>query len=53
MSDTLIRHLIALIGTIVSGLIFWAAYYSGVNGWWFTVFGLFIVYFIVYALVEV
>ena len=52
MSDNFIRHLISFIGMLVTGLAYFSGYVSGNNGWWWTVFGLGIFYFIIYKLVE-
>lgn len=52
MSDGFIRHLIAFLGTMAGFLIFWAAYVSGANGWWWTFIGLIVIYMIIYKLVE-
>lgn len=52
MTDGFIRHFIAFLATLAALMIYWAAYASGANGWWWTVLGMVFVYVIVYALVE-
>jgi len=52
MSDNVLRHVISLIAMLCAGIIYWAAYVSGANGWWFTMFTLIGVYAIVYKFVD-
>lgn len=52
MTDGFIRHLIAFLGTLVCMIVYAIAYYSGANGWWFTLVSLIIVYPIIYTLVD-
>jgi hypothetical protein len=52
MSDNFIRHLISFIAMLVAGLAYFSGYVSGINGWWWTVLGLGLFYFIIYKLVE-
>ncbi len=52
MSETLIRHLIATMGIIVIGLVYWIAYSSGIRGWWWTAIGLVVIYALIYKLVD-
>lgn len=52
MNDTIIRHLVAFIATLVAALAYFAGYISGGYGWWWTVFALVIVYGIVYKVVN-
>ena len=53
MSDTFIRHLIAIIGVLIGLIIYLAAYISGSHGWWWTAISVAIIYLIVYKLVDV
>lgn len=53
MSDNFIRHLVSLIVTIVFGLVWVVGYFSHINGWWWTVVGIIIIYIIIYKLIEV
>jgi len=53
MSESFIRHFISAIALIIAGLIFFAGYSAGTYGWWFGGFAVIIVYFIVYALIEI
>jgi len=52
MSETFIRHFIAVIGALIALAIFLGGYFSGQNGWWWSCFGVVVVYFIVYKLVH-
>lgn len=52
MNDNAIRHMIAALAVIVCLLAYYAGYYSGGRGWWFTVFSLAIVYGGVYKLID-
>jgi hypothetical protein len=52
MSENLIRHFIAFIGTLVCGIIYWAGYVGGATGMWWPVFGIIVIYFIVYKLTD-
>lgn len=44
MGDELIRHAVAFCVTALTGLAYFSGYVSGPHGWWWTVFGLVIVY---------
>lgn len=52
MSDGALRHLIAFIGVLIAGVIFWAGYMAGQFGWWWSGILVIAVYFIVYKLVN-
>lgn len=52
MSDNFIRHLVALAATIICLLAYYAGYYSGAHGWWWTVFSVAIIYNGIYKLVD-
>ena len=51
-SESGLRHLIAFFGTLVAVLAFWGGYASGVQGWWWTAFGLVIVYGGIYKIID-
>jgi len=53
MSENLMRHFIALVGSLVCVIVYWAGYVGGQNGMWWAVFGIIIIYAIIYKLVEV
>jgi len=53
MSESFIRHFVSAIALIIAAIIFYAGYSAGTYGWWFGGFAVIIVYFIVYALIEV
>ncbi len=44
--------MVAICGTLVCLLIFVAAYISSNHGWWWTVFGMGVVYYSIYRLVD-
>lgn len=52
MSDSLTKHIVALCATIVCGLAYYSGWVSGKNGWWWTVFALFIIYGGVYKIIR-
>ena len=52
MTDSFIRHLISAIATVVCLIVYWAGYFSGGHGWWWTAIAVLGVYLIVYHLVE-
>jgi hypothetical protein len=52
MTDTFIRHLISFLAVLVLFLVYLIAYYSGARGWWLTGGTVFIIYPIIYKLVE-
>lgn len=52
MTDAAIRHLVAIIATIICMFAYYSGYVSGTLGWWWTVFGLLIVYGGVYRIIN-
>jgi len=52
MTDNVIRHLVALLATIVCFLAYYSGYLSAARGWWWTVFGLIIIYGGVYKIIN-
>ncbi len=46
------RHLVAFLATAVAGLAFISGYASGLHGWWWTAFGLAVVYGGVYKIID-
>ena len=53
MSDNLLKHLIALCGSLVALLAYIAGYQSGQEGWWWTSLSLVIIYVAIVKLVDV
>jgi len=53
MSDSVLKHIIALSGTLVCLLAYWAGYQSGLVGWWWTALSLIIIYAAIAKLVDV
>ncbi|NCO05168.1 MAG: hypothetical protein GW939_03400 [Candidatus Magasanikbacteria bacterium] len=53
MSDNFIRHLIAIISTIIAFIIFVIGYSAGTAGWWWAGIMVLGVYVIVHKLVDV
>lgn len=52
MNDSAVRHMIAFLATIVAGFAYWAGYISGGQGWWWTAFGLVIIYGGIYNIID-
>ena len=52
MTDNFMRHAVALLATIVCLLAYYSGYVSGGNGWWWTAFGLLIIYGGVYRIIN-
>lgn len=52
MGDTAIRHMVAALATIICLLAYYSGYISGGHGWWWTAFGLIIIYGGVYKLID-
>jgi hypothetical protein len=53
MSDSVLKHVIALSGTLVCFLAYWAGYQSGQAGWWWAGFSLIIIYAAIVKLIDV
>lgn len=52
MTETFMRHFIATVGVLIALVIYLGGYFSAKNEWWWTVFGVIIVYIIIYKLVK-
>jgi len=52
MSDNLMRHIVAIIITLICVLSYVAGYYAGPNGWWWGVFAVFVIYGAVYKIID-
>lgn len=52
MSDTFIRHFIALVSVLIALTLFFVGYIAGIRGWWWVSLTLIFVYAIVYKLVD-
>jgi hypothetical protein len=52
MSDTTFKHLIAFVATFITLLAYVSGYVSGQQGWWWTGFGLLVIYGGIYKLVK-
>lgn len=52
MSDNLVRHLVAIIATIICLLAYYSGYVSGMFGWWWSVFTMLIFYALVYKIID-
>lgn len=52
MSDTLLRHLVAAVATIVVLLAFYSGYVAGSHSWWWFGFGCLVVYGLMYKIVD-
>lgn len=52
MTDNFIRHFVAIVGTLIAGLIYFAGYVVGQHGWWWAGISLIGVYLIVYNIIT-
>ncbi|MFH2018864.1 MAG: hypothetical protein ABII98_02635 [bacterium] len=52
MSDNFIRHMVAIIATIICLLAYYSGYVSGQNGWWWTSIAVVIIYGGVYKVID-
>lgn len=52
MNDTIIRHVVAGVATLICLLVYVAGYISGGYGWWWTAAAILIVYGIVYKVID-
>jgi fatty acid desaturase len=52
MNDPGLRHVIAIVATLIVLLAFWAGYIAGGHGWWWVAFGMLVVYGAVYKIVD-
>ena len=50
MTDVSIRHMVAILATLVCLMAYYSGYISGTLGWWWTVFGILIIYGVIYKL---
>ena len=52
MTDTILRHLIALSATLITFLAYLSGYFSGQAGWWWTGLWLILIYVAMYKFVD-
>ena len=52
MTDTILRHMVAIFATLICGMAYFAGYFSGKEGWWWTVFAVLVVYGAIYKMVD-
>ena len=52
MNDTVIRHVVSTVATLICLLAYIAGYVSGGYGWWWTVAALLIIYGAVYKIID-
>lgn len=52
MGDNIVRHLVAIFGTVIVFLAYYSGYISSKNGWWWTSFGLLIIYGGIYKIID-
>jgi len=52
MSDTVVRHMVAIIATLICLMAYYAGYVSGIFGWWWTAIVLIAVYGGVYKIIH-
>lgn len=53
MNETFVRHAISLMGTLVAFLAYFSGYVSAGRGWWWTAIGVFVIYAILFRLLDV
>ena len=53
MNESFVRHVVSFLGTIVAFLAYYSGYVSAGHGWWWTGFGVFAIYLILYKLLDV
>lgn len=46
------RHLVAFLATAITALAYISGYFSGIHGWWWTFFGLAVIYGGVYKIID-
>ncbi len=52
MSESSVRHMIAILATLICLMAYYSGYVSGKFGWWWTVFGILIIYGAVYKIIN-
>lgn len=52
MTDTILRHTVAFVATLIAALTFFAGYFAGQYGWWWTAFSMLIIYGMIYKVVD-
>ena len=52
MSETFMKHFVALCGSLVCLIIFWVGYVGGANGLWLPVIGIAAIYGMIYKLLD-
>ena len=52
MNDTVLRHLVASLATVICLLAFFSGYVSGEHGWWWVAAGCFVIYGGVYKFID-
>ncbi len=52
MTDNFIRHMVAFIATSICLMAYFSGYLSSPYGWWWTAFGVLIVYGGVYRIID-
>ena len=53
MSDTILRHLVSALAMVICLLAFFSGYVSGEHGWWWVAAGCFVIYGMVYKVIDV
>lgn len=52
MSDNVVKHIIALFGTLVIALAFIAGYGAGIRGWWWAAISLIVMYGLIIKILD-
>ncbi len=52
MNDTILRHIISFVGTLICVMVFFAGYIAGGHGWWWAALGCLVMYGGIYKIVD-
>lgn len=52
LSNTVVRHLVAILATLICLAAYYSGYVSGMFGWWWTVFAILIIYGGIYKIID-
>lgn len=52
MSESIMKHIVALAGTLVCLLVYWVGYVGGKSGFWLPMLGIAVIYIVIYKLLD-
>ncbi len=52
MSDDFVRHIVAFCATLICVMAYYSGWVSSQSGWWWTVFGMFIIYGGIFSILK-